>query len=68
MGATVSWDDNTKTATAIKGNTIVVLPLNSQFAEINDVPCALDAAPEIVAGFFKSFVQKRVNEGKNRIH
>ena len=50
MDATVSWDDNTKTSTAIRGNTIVVLPLNSQFAEINDVPYALDAAPEIVAG------------------
>ncbi len=50
MGATVSWDDNTKTATATKGSTTVVLPLNSQFAEINDVPYALDAASEIVAG------------------
>ena len=50
MGASVSWDDNTKTATAVKGNTTVVLPLNSQFAEINDVPYALDEAPEIVAG------------------
>ena len=28
----------------------MVLPLNSQFAEINEVPYALDAIPEIIAG------------------
>jgi hypothetical protein len=50
MGATVSWDDHTKTATATKGVTTVVLPLNSQFAEINDAPYALDSTPEIVDG------------------
>jgi hypothetical protein len=50
MGATVGWDEHTRTATATKGSTTVVLPLDSQFAEINDVPYTLAAAPEIVAG------------------
>ena len=50
MGATVNWDDHAKTVTAMKGNTTVVLPLNSQFAQINDVSYALDEAPEIIAG------------------
>ena len=50
MGATVNWDDQTKTATAIKGDTTVVLSLSAQSAEINDEPYVLDTAPEIVDG------------------
>ena len=35
MGASVSWDNNTRTATSIKGNTTVVLPVGSIRPTVN---------------------------------
>jgi hypothetical protein len=50
MGATVSWDDNTKTATAVKGNTEVILKIGSLEPTINGTVQKLDVPGKIVNG------------------
>ncbi|PKM77957.1 MAG: hypothetical protein CVU90_04385 [Firmicutes bacterium HGW-Firmicutes-15] len=48
MGATVKWDQETQTATATRGNTTVVLPLNSIQPTVNGVIYPLDVPARIV--------------------
>ncbi len=48
MGAAVSWDEESKTATGIKGNTVVVLPVGSLSPTINGVVVPLDVPAQIV--------------------
>jgi len=48
MGATVTWNQQTQTATAIRGNTTVVLPLNSTKPTVNGVVYSLDVPARIV--------------------
>lgn len=50
MGAAVSWNDATATATAVKGNTRVVLPVGSTTPTINGVIFKLDVPGRIVEG------------------
>lgn len=50
MGATVTWNDETKTATATKDGTIVEMILNSTTEWINGVPNAMDVSPVIING------------------
>jgi len=48
MGAKVSWDQATQTATATKGTTTVVLPLNSTEPTVNGVVWKLDVPAQAV--------------------
>jgi hypothetical protein len=50
MGATVAWDDATKTVTAIKGNTTVILKLGSTTPKVNGVVKTLDVPAKAVSG------------------
>jgi len=50
MGATVTWDDATKTATAVKGATTVVIAIGSVQPTINGTAKTIDAAAKIVDG------------------
>lgn len=50
MGATVSWDSNTQTATAQKGTTSVILPIGSLSPTINGQARQLDVPGKIVNG------------------
>ncbi|NLX01353.1 MAG: MBL fold metallo-hydrolase [Syntrophomonadaceae bacterium] len=50
MGATVSWDQDTKTATAVKGNTTVILPIGSTGPTINGQAKKLDVPAKIING------------------
>lgn len=50
MGATVVWDDATKTATSTKENTTVKMTLNSTTEYINDMPFEMDVTPVIIDG------------------
>lgn len=50
MGATVSWDANTQTATGTKGDKTVILPLGSLSPTINDQVKPLDVPATIVTG------------------
>ena len=50
MGATVNWDDSTKTAVCTKDNTVVKMTLNSTIEYINDVPYTMDVTPVIISG------------------
>ena len=50
MGATVSWDSNTQTATAQKGTTSVILPIGSLNPTINGQARQLDVPGKIVNG------------------
>lgn len=50
MGATLEWDDRTKTATAIKGSTTVVTQIGSKTAYINGESKTLDAVPVALNG------------------
>lgn len=48
MGATVTWDQNKQSATAVKGNKTVVLPLNSTTPTINGVATKIDVPAKVV--------------------
>jgi len=50
MGATVNWDDATQTATAIKGNTTVILKIGSTSPTINGQIKKLDVPAKIING------------------
>ena len=50
MGATVSWDQDTKTATAVKGNTTVILPIGSTEPTANGQVKKLDVPAKIING------------------
>lgn len=50
LGADVSWDGNTSTATAIKGDKTIIIKANDNVAYVNGEPHILDVAPEIVSG------------------
>lgn len=50
MGATVNWDGTTQTATGIKGDKTVILPLGSLNPTINGQAKPLDVAATIVNG------------------
>lgn len=45
MGATVEWDDPTRTVTAVKGDTTVVSTIGSNVMYINGVESQMDVAP-----------------------
>lgn len=47
LGANVNWDQKTKTITAYKGSSTVVLTVGSTTAYVDSVPVKLDAAPRI---------------------
>lgn len=48
MGATVTWDAETRTASAVKGDTKVILPIGSTEPTINGVVKKLDVPAKIV--------------------
>lgn len=50
MGTTVTWDQNTRTATAFKGDTTVVLQIGSTTPTINGQVKQLDVPAKIVNG------------------
>ena len=50
LGATVAWDEATKTVTVTKGDKSVVLVIGSTIAKINGADVQMDVAPEIVNG------------------
>ena len=50
MGATVTWDDATRTATGVRGDTVVVLPVGSLYPTINGVVVPIDVPAQIVNG------------------
>lgn len=47
LGATVEWDGDTKTVTAIKGDTTIVLNIDSDTAYVNGTPYTLLVPPVI---------------------
>lgn len=47
MGATVEWNNDTRTVTAVKGNTTVVLPIGSTRPTVNGVERSLDVPAKI---------------------
>ena len=49
-GAKVNWDANTKTITGEKGNTTVVMPIDSNMLFINEDVTEMDATPVIIDG------------------
>ncbi|WP_282941463.1 copper amine oxidase N-terminal domain-containing protein [Paenibacillus sp. RC67] len=50
MGATVSWDERTQTATGRKGNTTVSLKIGDRQALKNGQPIQLEAAAQLING------------------
>ncbi|MBT9154349.1 MAG: Oligopeptide-binding protein AppA [Firmicutes bacterium] len=50
LGATVHWDEATKTVTAYRRESAVVLTIGSRTAWVNGPVSTLDVAPSIVAG------------------
>ena len=50
MGATVEWDEITKTATSKKDDITVKMTLNSTTEYINNVPFEMDVTPVIING------------------
>jgi hypothetical protein len=48
MGATVTWDPVTRTATGVRGDTTVVLPIGSLYPTINGIVVPLDVPAQIV--------------------
>lgn len=48
LGATVSWDDETKTVTAEKGDVKICLTIGNDTAKVNDEDKKLLVAPEII--------------------
>lgn len=48
LGATVTWDEGTKTATAIKGNDTIVIAVNDSKMMKNGKEIALDVAAKMV--------------------
>ncbi|WP_312045022.1 copper amine oxidase N-terminal domain-containing protein [Anaerotignum sp.] len=50
LGATVSWDESTKTITAIRDNTSIKLVLNETTAIVNGNSCTLEVPPQIING------------------
>ena len=49
-GAKVNWDANTKTITGEKGNTTVVMQIDSNMLFINEKVTEMDATPVIIDG------------------
>ncbi len=50
MGATVTWNQDSQTATAVKGNTTVILPIGSTDPTINGQVKKLDVPAKIING------------------
>ena len=48
LGCSVSWDDSTKTVTAKKDGTVIILKIGSRQAVVNDKTKELLQAPEII--------------------
>lgn len=48
LDASVSWDDVTKTVTAIKGDTVITLTIGSDTAYVNGEKKTLSIAPQII--------------------
>lgn len=50
LGATVSWDQNTQTATGVKDNTTVKMQISNTTAYINGEPKTLDVPAQLING------------------
>ncbi|MCD7777414.1 MAG: copper amine oxidase N-terminal domain-containing protein [Clostridiales bacterium] len=50
VGAEVSWDGETKTVTGVKGDTTVIMTVDSRIEEINGEETEMDVAPVIIDG------------------
>lgn len=50
MGATVNWNEETKTITSVLDDTTVVMTLNSQEMSVNGVSVTLDIPPQLIEG------------------
>jgi len=48
LGATVSWDQDTKIATGVKGDTTVIIQINNSTAYVNGEPKALDVPAQLI--------------------
>jgi tetratricopeptide (TPR) repeat protein len=51
LGASVTWDPDTRTATGVKGSTTVVLQIGANEALVNGVKVILDQPAQLVNGF-----------------
>lgn len=49
LGAAVSWDEETKTVTATKGDTVVILQIGNNTAWVNNDAVALEAPAKIIS-------------------
>jgi len=50
LDAKVSWNDQTKTVTATRGKTIIILPIGAKSAKVNGVVKPLQAPGQIING------------------
>ncbi|HEY9062794.1 MAG TPA: stalk domain-containing protein [Pseudobacteroides sp.] len=50
LGANISWDDKSKTVTAVKGNTTVKISINKKIANINGEDIEIDVPPALNQG------------------
>lgn len=57
LGSEISWDDTTKSVTAIRGSDKIVMTIGSNIMLINGVELTLDVAPVIIDG--RTFVPAR---------
>ena len=48
LGASVDWDQETQTVTAVKGDTKIALTIGKNVIYVNDKPIELDVAPLII--------------------
>ncbi|MDO4978079.1 MAG: copper amine oxidase N-terminal domain-containing protein [Eubacteriales bacterium] len=49
MGASVEWEDNTQTVTAVKGDIIVVMQIDNKVIKVNGKEITLDVPPQLVS-------------------
>ena len=50
LGASVDWNSNTRTVTAVRDNTTVILKINSNILSKNGVPVSLDVPAQLIGG------------------
>ena len=48
LGATVNWDDGTKTATLVKSSDTIIVKIDSETMLVNQSPVTLDTPPIII--------------------
>ena len=59
LGATVTWDGKTKTITITQGSNVIKMTLGSKSYTLNGAKKTMDAAPEVMANYGRTFVPIR---------